>query len=135
MIDILNFSKALAGKIYLATGVETLTEGDNSVHGGEFSDLIILAHGGNNEAVAGNSTYSTEYRLSYVYQPETMEETAATEKQAQIFQNIADYINGISRYSELGGAVILDAQVKPYEINYNGAAIQYIIPLSFVLQF
>ena len=85
MIDILSFSKAVATQIETATAIETLTEGETGTYTGEFSDLLILSIASTDEALPQNATYNISYRLAYVFQPETMTETAAATKYEEIF--------------------------------------------------
>lgn len=132
MIDLLTFSNALAANIATATGVDTITEGDTATYTGEFSDILILSTTSTDEALPANATQRLTYRLGYVYQPDTMTAATLEAKRAAIFQAVGEMVAGIERYSELAGAVILDAQIQPWEVSYNGPAVNFNIPLEFV---
>lgn len=112
--------------------METITEGDTATYTGEFSDILILSNTATDEALPANATQRLTYRLGYIYQAETMTAATLEAKRAAIFQAVADMVGGIERYSELAGALILAAQIQPWEVTYNGPAVTYNLPLEFV---
>ena len=134
MIDNLSFSTALASAIQTATGITTITEGSTETVDGEFSDVLILTLGSSTEAVPTNATYRLDYRLGYVTQPETYTEEDLVARRAEVYQDVYDYIDGLDRYEELGDGVILQAEISPWEVNYDGTAIAYSIPINMVVQ-
>lgn len=135
MIDVLNFSKSLAAGIQTATSIPTFTEGSLDTQQGEFSDALILTIGASSEVVSLNSTFRVEYRLGYIYQPETMTESDAEAKRSGILQDVVGYIDSIQRYTELGGAVVLQVDASPWEVSYDAQSITYSIPIVVVAQF
>lgn len=135
MIDLLNFSKVLAAALQQATGITVYTEGDAEQRAGEFSDALVLSLGGTNEVVALNATNRVVYRLAYMALPSTYTDSDLLSRRSSIHDAVIQYIDSLERYTELGGAVVLQAQASPWEVNYDGPQVQYSIPLDFVVQF
>lgn len=72
MIDVLTLNEALASAIQEATGIMTLTDGQAQVFDGEFNLCLILSLTASDEVIPTNSTFENTYRLSFVYQAESM---------------------------------------------------------------
>lgn len=129
------FEKALSGIIEESTGIKTYNAFDLGVIDGKQDKVLLLTNTTNEERITNNATMNNGYSLSFVVQADELLAVDITQEALNAFTAVQNALNGIPRYSVIGGAVLLSVSDIQLKIAYSDAETDYNISFDMVIQF
>lgn len=136
MTNSLFFSRALAAIIQEQTGINTYSDFDIETINGSFNKVLLLHLNNSSEVLQTNNTQRLDYTITLVLAPETVSTDEEHEIQEKLYNAVSSYFsNEALKYTELGGAVILQYISGQYAVALDGAKTNFAFDFSIIAQF